>query len=52
VHFISAASGRQMRKDVQRMAGLTGPRGVVSTWIGVFHDTDTRMGQRNAGLRR
>ena len=40
VQFIPAATGRQMRKDVQRMADLTGPRGVVSTWIGVFHDQD------------
>ena len=40
VQFIPAATGRQMRRDVQRMAGLTGPRGVVSTWIGVFHDQD------------
>jgi len=37
---IPAATGRQMRRDVQRMADLTGPRGVVSTWIGVFHDQD------------
>jgi N-acyl-D-amino-acid deacylase len=40
VQFIPAATGRQMRKDVQRMADLTGPRGVVSTWIGIFHDQD------------
>ena len=40
VQFIPAATGRQMRRDVQRMADLTGPRGVVSTWIGVFHDQD------------
>ena len=40
VQFIPAATGRQMRRDVQRMAGLTGPRGVLSTWIGVFHDSD------------
>jgi N-acyl-D-aspartate/D-glutamate deacylase len=40
VQFIPAATGRQMRRDVQRMANLTGPRGVVSTWIGVFHDQD------------
>ena len=40
VQFIPAATRRQMRRDVQRMADLTGPRGVVSTWIGVFHDQD------------
>jgi N-acyl-D-aspartate/D-glutamate deacylase len=40
VQFIPAATGRQMRRDVQRMADLTGPRGVVSTWIGIFHDQD------------
>jgi N-acyl-D-aspartate/D-glutamate deacylase len=40
VQFIPAATGRQMRKDVQRMADLAGPRGVVSTWIGIFHDQD------------
>jgi len=40
VQFIPAATGRQMRRDVQRMADLTGPRGVTSTWIGVFHDQD------------
>jgi N-acyl-D-aspartate/D-glutamate deacylase len=40
VQFIPAATGRQMRKDVQRMADLAGPRGVVSTWIGIFHNQD------------
>ncbi|HEY4850703.1 MAG TPA: amidohydrolase family protein [Streptosporangiaceae bacterium] len=40
VQFIPAATGRQMRKDVQRMAALAGPRGVVTTWIGIFHDQD------------
>src|SRR6202022_1957046 len=34
VQFIPAATGRQMRRDVQRMADLTGPRGVVSNWDG------------------
>jgi N-acyl-D-aspartate/D-glutamate deacylase len=40
VQFIPAATSRQMRRDVQRMADLTGPRGVVSTWIGIFQDQD------------
>ena len=47
VQFIPAATGRQMRRDVQRMADLTGPRGVVSTWIGVFHDQDHPDWARN-----
>ena len=38
--FIPDPSGRQMRKDVQRMADLCGPRNVRHAWIGIFHNQD------------
>jgi N-acyl-D-amino-acid deacylase len=38
LEFLPASGGKALRRDVQRMADITGPRGVTSTWIGVFHD--------------
>jgi N-acyl-D-aspartate/D-glutamate deacylase len=38
--FIPDPSGKKMRRDVQRMADLCGPRGVPNAWIGIFHDQD------------
>ncbi|MDT3441922.1 MULTISPECIES: amidohydrolase family protein [unclassified Pseudofrankia] len=41
VQFIpDQTGGRAMRADVERMAALCGPRGIIHTWIGVFHDAD------------
>ena len=40
IQFIPDPAGKQMRKDLERMAALTGPRGVVSTWINVFYNQD------------
>ncbi len=40
VTFIPDPSGRQMRKDVQRMADLCGPRDIMHSWIGIFHNQD------------
>jgi N-acyl-D-amino-acid deacylase len=38
VQFIPAATPRQMRRDIERMTELTGPRGLTSTFIGIFFD--------------
>ena len=39
VQFIpDQTGGRAMRADVERMAGLCGPRRLAHTWIGIFHD--------------
>ena len=38
LQFIPAPGNRALRRDVQRVADLTGPRGVVSTWINIVHD--------------
>ncbi len=39
VQFIpDQTGGRAMRADVERMAGLCGPRQLPHTWIGIFHD--------------
>jgi N-acyl-D-aspartate/D-glutamate deacylase len=38
--FIPDPNGKQMRKDVQRMADLCAPRDVLHAWIGIFHNQD------------
>ena len=40
IQFIPDPAGKQMRQDLERMAALTRPRGVVSTWINVFYNQD------------
>jgi N-acyl-D-aspartate/D-glutamate deacylase len=38
LQFIPSPGNKALRRDVQRVANLTGPRGVASTWINIFHD--------------
>jgi N-acyl-D-aspartate/D-glutamate deacylase len=40
LQFIPSPGNRALRRDVERIAGITGPRGVRSTWINIFHDAD------------
>ncbi len=46
LQFLPPPGNTVLRNGVQRMADLTGPRGVASTWIGIFHDKH-RPGQAN-----
>jgi len=39
LQFIPAPGNRSLRRDVERIAALTTPHHVRSTWINVFHDT-------------
>ena len=40
LQFIPTPGHRRLMRDVQRVADITGPRHVTSTWIGVFDDPD------------
>ena len=40
LQFIPAPGNNALRRDVQRIADITGPRGVASTWINVMHDVN------------
>jgi N-acyl-D-amino-acid deacylase len=41
LQFIPAQTGRRaMMADVDRIAALSGPSGLTSTWIGIFHSQD------------
>jgi N-acyl-D-aspartate/D-glutamate deacylase len=39
LQFIPSPGNRALRRDVERIAALTGPREVESTWINIFHDS-------------
>jgi N-acyl-D-aspartate/D-glutamate deacylase len=38
LQFIPTPGFGRLKRDVSRIASLTGPRGVVSTWINIFYD--------------
>jgi N-acyl-D-amino-acid deacylase len=38
LQFIPSPGNKALKRDVRRVAALTGPRGVTSTWINIFHD--------------
>jgi N-acyl-D-aspartate/D-glutamate deacylase len=41
LQFIPTPGFGRLKRDVSRIATLTGPQGVVSTWINIFYDAET-----------